>query len=320
MNILFFPAWYDSEELPGAGSFFVEQAKALTTAGHKVTVVLADILYYPYKAKTKRFCILEQNRDGIEVYRIKVPSYCTGQIPFLFFKYYQFFYKKLMHLLEKRGYKFDVIYAHSFWHAGYIATRYKKKYNIPLIVQEHRSLVMTGELKKSANKYLKQTVLQADAFFCVSKKLKESVIEKTNVKNKIDILPNMVDDIFTFKELPKKSEFIFAFIGTLDDNKRSYFLLKTFEKFLKTNDNTRLVIAGKGPLKDTIINYISNSEILKSHVDFLGFISRTQVVDLLTRSNAFILPSTYETFGVVYIEAMAIGRPVIATRNKWFLN
>ena len=46
----------------------------------------------PYKCKTKKFKILEQIRDNVEVYRIKLPSYCTGQIPFVFFYYYRFFF------------------------------------------------------------------------------------------------------------------------------------------------------------------------------------------------------------------------------------
>lgn len=316
MNILYFPSWYDSEELPGAGVFFAEQVKALRESGNNVTVVLVDIVYYPYRCKTKRFKILKQIRDDVEVFRIKLPSYCTGHVPFVFFTYYRLFYYKIMHYLEKKGYKFDVIYAHSFWHAGYIATFYKKKYNIPLIVQEHRSLLMTGELSKSVNKYLRKTVLQSDAFYCVSEKLKQSVVERTNIKDKIHVLPNMVDSIFSFRKLELNEEnFSFTFIGTINEGKRVLFLVKAFEKFASEHPNVYLNIAGSGPLENEIKEYISNSLILKNNVKMHGFLNRMQVVELLSKSNAFVLPSAYETFGVVYIEAMAIGRPVIATKN-----
>lgn len=315
MNILFFPSWYDSEELPGTGNFFTEQVKALTQAGNKVTVVLVDIVYYPYKCKTKKFRILEQNRDGIEVFRIKVPSYCTGQIPFVFFTYYKFFYDRLMGFLKKRGYEFDVIYAHSFWHAGYIATFYKKKYNIPLIVQEHRSQLVSGDFSQLVNKYLRKTILKSDVFYCVSKNLREVISNRTGLKNKLQVLPNMVSDIFSFKELSNKKEFSFSFVGSLDERKRILFLLKAFEKFCNKYNNVKLSIAGEGPQKTEIVEYISNSAILKNHVNLVGFLNRTQVVDFIADSNAFVLPSTYETFGVVYIESMSVGRPVIATRN-----
>lgn len=313
MNILFLPSWYESEEMPGSGIFFSEQVKALKEAGNSVTVVIVDIVNYPYKCKTKKFCILEQIRDGIEVYRIKIPSYCTGQLPFVFFNYYYFYYSKLMYHLEKKGYQFDVIYAHSFWHAGYIGTLLKKKYNIPLIVQEHRSQLLTGEFRPLVNKYLKKTVLESDVFYCVSERLKEEVYKRTKVESKIKILPNMVNEIFTFKELPVNSDFIFTFIGTLNKRKRIMFLIKAFEKFC--TKNTKMLIVGAGPEKNELEEYILKSPVLINNVKLLGFLDRGQIVDVLSKSNVFILPSAYEPFGVVYIEAMAIGRPVIATKN-----
>lgn len=313
MNILFLPSWYESEEMPGSGIFFSEQVKALKEAGNSVTVVIVDIVNYPYKCKTKKFCILEQIRDGIEVYRIKIPSYCTGQLPFVFFNYYYYYYSKLMYHLEKKGYQFDVIYAHSFWHAGYIGTLLKKKYNIPLIVQEHRSQLLTGEFRPLVNKYLKKTVLESDVFYCVSERLKEEVYKRTKVESKIKILPNMVNEIFTFKELPINSDFIFTFIGTLNKRKRIMFLIKAFEKFC--TKNTKMLIVGAGPEKNELEEYILKSPVLINNVKLLGFLDRGQIVDVLSKSNVFILPSAYETFGVVYIEAMAIGRPIIATKN-----
>ena len=218
-----------------------------------------------------------------------------------------------MYHLEKKVYQFDVIYAHSFWHAGYIGTLLKKKYNIPLIVQEHRSQLLTGEFRPLVNKYLKKTVLESDVFYCVSERLKEEVYKRTKVESKIKILPNMVNEIFTFKELPVNSDFIFTFIGTLNKRKRIMFLIKAFEKFC--TKNTKMLIVGAGPEKNELEEYILKSPVLINNVKLLGFLDRGQIVDVLSKSNVFILPSAYEPFGVVYIEAMAIGRPVIATKN-----
>ena len=54
---------------------------------------------------------------------------------------------------------------------------------------------------------------------------------------------------------------------------------------------------------------------IKDDVCFKGRISRNEVFNTICESDVMVLPSDFETFGVVYIEAMACGRPVIATKN-----
>ena len=196
MNILFLPSWYESDVEKNAGVFFTEQALALKKMGNNVTIAIVDILNYPYKSDKPKFKVFKEERHGIDVYRMFVPSYMTGHIPGIFFSYYARYYKKLFKYMLAQGLSFDVMYAHSFWHAGYIATLLKKEFNLPLIVQEHRSMLITGEFSNKVNKYLKATVDNADAFYCVSKKLRDNVYTRTGLSNGIEILPNMVDDLF----------------------------------------------------------------------------------------------------------------------------
>ena len=130
-----------------------------------------------------------------------------------------------MKYMLAQGLNFDVMYAHSFWHAGYIATFLKKEFKLPLIVQEHRSMLITGEFSDKVNKYLKATVDNSDAFYCVSNKLRDNVYARTGLNNGIEILPNMVDDLFQYKQL-NNNIFTYTFIGTLNENKRIIQLLK----------------------------------------------------------------------------------------------
>ena len=314
MNILFLPSWYESDSEKNAGVFFTEQALALKNMGNKVTIAIVDILNYPYKSDKSKFKIFKEERHGIDVYRIIVPSYMTGHIPGVFFSYYARYYKKLMKYMLAQGLSFDVMYAHSFWHAGYIATLLKKEFKLPLIVQEHRSMLITGEFSDKVNKYLKSTVDNSDAFYCVSNKLRDNVYARTGLNNGIEILPNMVDDLFQYKQL-KNDNFTYTFIGTLNENKRVIQLLKCFEKVRESNNNVVLKIAGDGPLLEQVNENINCSEALRDSVEVLGLLSREKVLDLLVKTNVVILPSAFETFGVVCIEAMAVGRPVICTRN-----
>lgn len=314
MNILFLPSWYESDVEKNAGVFFTEQALALKKMGNNVTIAIVDILNYPYKSDKPKFKVFKEERHGIDVYRMFVPSYMTGHIPGIFFSYYARYYKKLFKYMFAQGLSFDVMYAHSFWHAGYIATLLKKEFNLPLIVQEHRSMLITGEFSNKVNKYLKATVDNADAFYCVSKKLRDNVYTRTGLSNGIEILPNMVDDLFQYKQL-NNYKFTYTFIGTLNENKRIIQLLKCFEKVCESNRNVVLKIAGDGPQLDQVNELINSSAVMKDSVDVLGLLPREKVLDLLTETNVLVLPSAFETFGVVCIEAMAVGRPVICTRN-----
>lgn len=314
MNILFLPSWYESDSEKNAGVFFTEQALALKKLGNNVTIAIVDILNYPYKSDKPKFKVFKEERHGIDVYRMIVPSYMTGHIPGVFFSYYARYYKKLFKYMLAQGHSFDVMYAHSFWHAGYIATLLKKEFNLPLIVQEHRSMLITGEFSNKVNKYLKATVVNSDAFYCVSSKLRDNVYSRTGLIKGIEILPNMVDDLFQYKPL-NNDKFTYTFIGTLNENKRIIQLLNCFEKVCESNSNVVLKIAGDGPQLDQVNEIINGSEVLKKAVSVLGLLSREKVLDLLSETNVLVLPSAFETFGVVCIEAMAVGRPVICTRN-----
>lgn len=316
MNILFLPSWYESEEEPASGSFFTEQAIALKDMGNSVTLAIVDIINFPYKTKRKMYEIIHETRHGLDVYRIKVPSFMTGQIPAAFFKYYSHYYFKLYrYLTDVLGLSFNVIYAHSFWHAGYIATLLKKRFDIPVIVQEHRSMLITGEFKDNVNPYLKRTVLDSDAFYCVSNALRNNIVKRVGLENEVTVLPNMVDARFRYQSLPQSNRFVFSFIGSIAEGKQIRQLIRCFRKFLEHHDNAHLYIAGDGPLKQEICKKIESDPVLEKHTNYLGRISRDAVCALLGKTNAFILPSRYETFGVVYIEALAVGRPVIGTKN-----
>ena len=314
MNILFLPSWYESDSEKNAGVFFTEQALALQKMGNNVTIAIVDILNYPYKSNKPKFKVFKEERHGFDVYRMIVPSYMTGHLPGVFFAYYAKYYKKLMNYMLARGLSFDVMYAHSFWHAGYIATLLKKEYKLPLIVQEHRSMLITGEFSDKVNKYLKATVDNCDSFYCVSTKLRDNVYARTGLSDGIEILPNMVDDLFQYKQL-NNDRFTYTFIGTLNENKRIIQLIKCFEQVRKANYDVVLKIAGDGPQLEQVKELINNSDELRNSVQVLGLLTRDKVLDLLTNTYVLVLPSAFETFGVVCIEAMAVGRPVICTRN-----
>ena len=91
-------------------------------------------------------------------------------------------------------------------------------------------------------------------------------------------------------------------------------LIKAFAKTFSDNDEVELLICGEGPERKRLTVLIENLN-LESKVRLLGQQSRTELASLYESSNVFVLVSQSETFGVAYVEALASGLPVIATRS-----
>jgi glycosyltransferase involved in cell wall biosynthesis len=79
------------------------------------------------------------------------------------------------------------------------------------------------------------------------------------------------------------------------------------------NADIFLEIAGSGPSEPVLQNLV-HAMHLSDRVAFTGFKSHDEVPAMISRADLVVLPSLYETFGITLIEAMAMGKPVVATR------
>ena len=163
MKIVIMPSWYESSENEQEGAFFRDQAEALYKAGNEVTVIVAHIVNWPYKDRKKWYKINEYNKRGIRVIYTKIPTFGLSSISPVFFAMFTLFYQRLFNYFLRDS-SADIIYAHSFWPAGYAAIKIKDKYGVPVVIQEHRSTINNETIPKSSWEYLKKTVEQADLF------------------------------------------------------------------------------------------------------------------------------------------------------------
>ena len=99
--------------------------------------------------------------------------------------------------------------------------------------------------------------------------------------------------------------------GSLIQRKGFDFLIEAFRQ-ANISDKVEISIIGAGILKDKLETQISNSG-LSSSVKLLGSRQKNEIINLLSESDAFILPSRAENFSVAVLEALSIGLPVIAT-------
>lgn len=313
MHVMFIPSWYDNDRNKVHGSFFREQATKLQEAGVKITVAYNEIWPLTLIGKIKEKSGLYFNIEkGLRTYRYKNYNFIPKhQLMFnIFDKRMEKLYKEIV---KKEG-KVDIIHAQSSLWGGISASYIAKKYNIPLVITEHSSIKRGKYVRKSYYKRIVDSYKSADAIIAVGNGLKNEIEELTNRRD-IKIIGNLVDlSLFDIRDIKdNKDEFIFFSLAFLEGEKGFDTLIKSFSRKFK-NKKARLIIGGDGSQREWLEG-IAKSENIESQVTFAGALSREEVSKYMNKCDAFVLASRYETFGVVYIEALASGKPVIGTFN-----
>lgn len=322
MNILVIPSWYENISKKTEGSFFREQAESLAKLGHNVYVLYSDIISIKDPKRILKTPAMETyTKNGIIVYRVrKIKKYKSknGSGPYMC-RLFTNGVEKLYRRYIMNKIKIDVIHAHSCIWGGAAAVSLKSKYNIPVMITEHYTAFSRGVIKENEKELIKKTIKESDRVVAVSSGLSRDMLPYSGDKA-IGIIPNMVDvDRFNYnkyKNIPQEDSGNVTFLAVcyLMQKKGLDILLKAFREAFLDVDNVRLIIGGGGEEFDNL-KKITKELNLENMVSFLGYITREQVAECMSKCNCFVLPSRFETFGVVYIEALAMGKPVIATNT-----
>ncbi len=151
---------------------------------------------------------------------------------------------------------------------------------------------------------------QPDVVIAPSNKI-DKELRKNKVGKKIEIVSNGTDlNMFSKKETYGSKEVKFLHVGRLGFEKKIDILLNSVAEVKKTYPNITLTIVGDGPARDYLENRVYYLSIEKN-VKFLGFKERTKLPELYKQFEVFVTASVMETQGIVLIEAMASGLPII---------
>ena len=313
MLIFTLPSWYKSKKYPENSIFIFEQMKALKKFNNDVVVLsVQPISIKSQKISDKSIKIVDDN--GIITYYTEINTF----MPSKFRRIYVFQFKKALAKLLKKAIndfgKPDVLYAHFTYAAGISAV--KLKTDIPIVVEEHYSGLM-DEIDDTLRYYLRKTIENSEKFICVSNGLKESIEQKVGIYENVDVISNMINPCFRFFPREKKKEFTFFSMGSLIPRKGFLLLIEAFSEEFKNSSNVILKIAGQGDQKEKIIDFI-NKNNMEERITILGQLSRSQTLNYYINCDCFVLASEAETYGLVYREAMAVGRPIISTKHGGF--
>lgn len=313
MRILILASWYPDKDKPLNGIFFKEQAEALKQNGLDVSVlnIHLDSIANFFKAK-KKMEYSKTNENNIHVYRVKSYNFFPKMYK-LYIKYYAYLLKKYISIIEKEEGKIDLVHIHSAFDAGIAYS--VADINIPYVITEHSSRYHRGIISQSENNMLYSVFSNANKVIAVGKGLSEKIYEYCNGIAPT-IIPNMVKiiDDENIKIDNSKEKFRFFSLAFLNKYKGMDVLIKAFSRNKYLLDSIELFIGGDGPEREALEDLTKELGLTKN-IFFLGELNREEVKYYMKNSDAFVLASRVETFGVVFIEAMIQGKPVIGTKT-----
>ena len=319
MNIVIIPAFFQTKSRKTLGSFFLEQARALQQKGHKVTILYCDT--YSIKCVKDWFAYSEEKSEiieGIQIYRNR----CFCPLKHGIEGHRKAFANGIQKLYDQymKGNKPDIIHAHCCVWAGYAAMKLSEQIGIPYVVTEHATLFQLhrDEISEKNDKVIRKIFQKAARVICVSGAFAKLI---ESYRPDIDVVGNVVNcDAFVPRADSEKHRGIrFLTVCYMEEEAQLYkkgidILIQAWTEVVKRYTDVKLVIGGGGSAKTKVEQWVEEQGISK-YVEFTGALDRKQVIQEMQSCDCFVLPSRYETFGVVYIEAMACGKPVIAVAN-----
>lgn len=314
MHILFLPSWYPLEENDLNGCFFREQAHALSRSGYKIGVIMPQFrsLRMGGRAIFGNYKTQFWLDEGIATY-FKHDTFLFPKVPYIDLQRWVRKGLALFELYIKEQGMPKVIHVQSMVLAGPLALAIHKKYNIPYCIMEHSSTFSRGLVKRWQYQYMAEVVQNSSYCLAVSIDL-ATLLSKVFENSTWSFSPNLLNNLFLNRhESIDKNTNQFCSVANLNKNKGFDVLLQAFALVISHYPNYTLVIGGDGPEKSALQQLAKDIHIDKS-VSFKGAISREDVRDLMGGSFCYVLSSHIETFGVVVIEALSQGIPVVATR------
>lgn len=233
--------------------------------------------------------------------------------------------RELRKLMRKEG--FDLVHAHhAFTPTPLLSLEASERLGIPSVLTSHSiTFANSSDLiwgKVSQVLPFKRYINMADRVIAVSNSAAE-FIERFMDKGEATVIPNGVDvkkfyepdpvSMKVFNPTVFKHPMILG-VGRLSFRKGFHLLVESMPRVLKRHPGARLYVAGKGSMT-RFLSLLAESLGLEDTVELMGYVPDAALPWLYKVCDVFVLPSiSAEAFGITLIEAMATGKPVVASR------
>ena len=315
MKILMLTWEYPPRIVGGIARVVHDLSKRLIKDGHEVTVITYRDGNVPEY----------ENDKGVEVYRVDNymihPNNFIDWIMQLNFN----MIAKATEVINKEG-GFDVIHAHD-WLVTYAAKSLKQSFNLPMVATIHATEAgRNSGIHDDTQRYINDTewllTYEATEVIVNSNYMKGHVQGLFGLPfDKISVIPNGInlnnftgiDRDYDFRRrFAMDNEKIILYVGRLVYEKGVQHLISAMPKILENYHDSKLVIAGKGGMIDELKSQVESMG-LSNKVYFTGYLNQKEVQKMYKCADVAVFPSTYETFGIVALEAMLAGIPTVVS-------
>jgi glycosyltransferase involved in cell wall biosynthesis len=316
--------------VPHIEVFIEDQANLIRPYFNDMTVLMpmpyfsSIALKLPLVKRRFRFLQLSEksNNKYQKNYTMVSPKYFTLPINVMQKRFGYLASTNSIKALNKKAAKFDLLHAH-FLDQGYIGAKLKSLYNKPLVITAHGGEVYDLPFKSQwYNTLYRYVIGEADQVITVSNFNAEKLLSLGVPSKKIHVIPNGYNEAF-FKalsviamrqklELPLNKKILLS-IGNLVPEKGHTFLIDAMRFVIQKHQDALLIIIGDGILREELERQVKHLG-LSGKVLLLGRKSHEEIPMWINACDIFVAPSLTESFGVVIIEALACGKPVVGTR------
>lgn len=309
-------SWEFPPRIVGGLARHIEGLSAeLADRGHEVHVITLDFPGSPS---------LEQN-GSLYIHRVPVelpaPTFHTWVLLFN-----HFFEKKVGQIAHEYGVP-DLVHAHD-WLTVPAGVASKHLLRRPYVMTFHSTEAVRSAGSTSMESNLVRGLewwgsFEASRIITVSRWMKDHVTELFKLPSeKVDVIPNGVDfskfqgepdmPVNRVKWVSNPHDFLVTAVGRMTSQKGFDTLLRAFPQILRSVPTARLLMIGDGYMKSELEG-LAREEGVADSVMFSGFINDEQLVGALKSSSVVVVPSRFEPFGIIALEAMAAGVPIVVS-------
>ena len=305
----------------GVGTQTWVKARALARLGHEVHVLS--------RAADQEPDLRSDVQDGVLVHRMQPPGFefpIFGK-PLYMLGYTWHVLATLYKLMDKH--RFDVLDFPEYGGEGFAYQLDRTLWNwVPVVVQLHGPLAMFREIFRwpepesrlqQVGMFLEEFSLKnADVIMACSGSVADMAGRYYGIpREAVEVVHCGVDTdvFFPLIDIPLESRPTVLFVGQIVENKGTHVLAEAVLSLRHKYPDICLKLLGAGREVVDMIQEMCKAHDAERNVEFAGFVPLDCLADYYRRAHVFCLPAEYESFGQVYIEAMACGCPVIASSS-----
>jgi glycogen(starch) synthase len=220
----------------------------------------------------------------------------------------------------KRLWRPDVVHAHD-WLVAHPAIALAEFYDVPMVSTMHATEAgrhsgwVSGVISRQVHAVESWLARESDSLIACSASMRDEITELFGPGlAEIRVIRNGIDAArWPFaRRRPRSGPPELLFIGRLEYEKGVHDAIAALPRIRRTHPGTTLTIAGDGTQQDWLITEARRHRVLKA-TTFVGRVDHVDLLGLLHRVDAAVLPSHYEPFGIVGLEAAAAGAPLVTS-------